>query len=407
MLKKILGSFLLAFHNIRSHFFHTLLSTLGIVIGVAALVAILSLIDGLEEFAKSEITKTTSLKAIAIQPRAFKEVNGIRLKKDSFDVLQFGEPLQLSAALSKPHRLYHITTLNATATVVGTSHSVGAVFYGLGTNELGDRLSIRAGSLLTEEALASASSEALINIPFAKSVDSMRTLPDFVGQILEFGQRRLVIRGIMDDESKQPRVAFPLTLLTKQELKDNPPSVTVEANDVEDVPILKDEISAWLKSKYGSLDDFNVVTNEGRVAQAAKGFLIFRIVMGLIVGISVLVGGIGIMNVLLISITERTVEIGIRKAVGANRRDIILQFLAESITVSFMGSVMGLVLGILATMAFVPIISAVAGVQFYASYTAETLIVVGVIAIMLGITFGTYPAIRASRLDPVEAIRHE
>jgi putative ABC transport system permease protein len=150
-----------------------------------------------------------------------------------------------------------------------------------------------------------------------------------------------------------------------------------------------------------------ISTNEKRVEQAAKGFRLFRLIMGMIVGISVLVGGIGVMNVLLISVTERTSEIGIRKAVGANKRDIILQFLSESITVSMFGSVIGLILGVLGTMAFVPIIKSITGVPFQVAYTWNTFIVVGILAVVVGIVFGTYPAMRAARLDPVDAIRHE
>jgi putative ABC transport system permease protein len=129
--------------------------------------------------------------------------------------------------------------------------------------------------------------------------------------------------------------------------------------------------------------------------------------MGLIVGISVLVGGIGVMNVLLISVTERTAEIGIRKATGANRRDIMLLFLSESITVSAFGSFLGLVLGVLGTMIIIPIIKAITEVPFQAAYTWNTFLVITVLSILVGIIFGTYPAIRASRLNPVEAIRHE
>ncbi|ELR72110.1 hypothetical protein C900_01852 [Fulvivirga imtechensis AK7] len=129
--------------------------------------------------------------------------------------------------------------------------------------------------------------------------------------------------------------------------------------------------------------------------------------MGFIVGISVLVGGIGVMNVLLISVNERTSEIGVRKAAGAKKQDILLQFLSESVAISGLGSFVGLIFGVLATMVFVPIIKSITKMPFSAAYTADTLIVIAVVALLVGIVFGTYPALRASRLDPVEAIRRE
>ena len=149
------------------------------------------------------------------------------------------------------------------------------------------------------------------------------------------------------------------------------------------------------------------MTNEFRVEQAAQGFLLLRVVMGLIVGISVLVGGIGVMNVLLISVNERTVEIGVRKAMGAKRQDILLQFLAESVTVSLFGCFLGLVVGVLGTWIMVPIIKAIVDVPFQAAFTWNTFAVISLVAIVIGIVFGTYPAMQAAKLDPVEAIRRE
>jgi len=129
--------------------------------------------------------------------------------------------------------------------------------------------------------------------------------------------------------------------------------------------------------------------------------------MGLIVGISILVGGIGVMNVLLISVTERTMEIGIRKAVGAQPSDIIMQFLCESVTVSAAGSVVGLLLGVLGTIAFIPIIRFITKAPFQAAFTLNTILIISIVALAVGMIFGTYPALRASRLNPVEAIRRE
>lgn len=174
--------------------------------------------------------------------------------------------------------------------------------------------------------------------------------------------------------------------------------VYFDAERTEDIPALKEEITLWLAKNYKQSDDnFIIQTNDARIEQATKAFLVFRVVMGLIVGISVIVGGIGVMNVLLISVTERTAEIGIRKATGASRKDIILLFLAESITVSAFGSFLGLVLGVLGTMAVIPIVRAVTEVPFQAAYTVNTFILISIISVLVGIIFGTYPAIRAAR----------
>lgn len=407
MLKTIVSSFLLAFHNIRSHFFHTLLSVLGIVIGVAALVSILSLIDGMEEYAKEQITKTTSLNAINIWSNQFQQTNGVRVRRDSFSILGYEDYGDLKGKLTKPCSLHYMTSFAGLVTIDGGTEPVGTMLFALGSPAVQGNAELTAGTIFTNEEIAAASKQALVNHQFVKLIDSTMNPGDAVGKRVVFRNNELIIKSVFDDKANQPRLAFPLTLLSTSELRTNPPNIIVEATVITDVADLKSQVLAWIKNRYTDEGEFVVVTNDARVEQATQGFLLFRIIMGLIVGISVVVGGIGIMNVLLISITERTVEIGIRKAVGANRRDIILQFLAESVTVSVFGSVIGLILGVLGTMAVVPIVATITKIPFYANYTVNTLIVVSVLAVLLGIIFGTYPAIRASKLDPVEAIRHE
>ncbi|MEL6616454.1 MAG: FtsX-like permease family protein, partial [Bacteroidota bacterium] len=113
------------------------------------------------------------------------------------------------------------------------------------------------------------------------------------------------------------------------------------------------------------------------------------------------------MNVLLMTVTERTQEIGIRKATGARRRDIVTQFLAEAVMVSSAGSTVGLLAGLGVVFAAVPILRAVADVPFRAGFSLGSLVVVALVAIAVGLVFGTYPAWRASKLNPVDAIRRD
>lgn len=321
-MKKILASFSHAFHNIRSHFFHTLLSVLGIVIGVAALVSILSLIDGMERYAKEQITKTTSLNAITINPNVFKRTNGVRIRKDTFAVLGYNDFKDLKETLTKPCSLNYMTSFTDIGQCDGKD--VGAVFFALGSPFNASTIGIISGSAITQDEINDSSPKAAVNLAFIHNVDSTLKPEQITGKTIVVRNKSVTIATVIDDKSKDPHVGFPLTLLTTAYLHANPPSIVVEANNIEDVKELKDQVNSWISGRFKDISDFAVYTNETRVEQATQGFLLFRVIMGLIVGISVVVGGIGIMNVLLISITERTVEIGIRKAVGANRRDLIM-----------------------------------------------------------------------------------
>lgn len=406
MFKKITGSFILALQNIRSHFFHTVLSLLGIVIGVASLVSILSLIDGMEQFARDQITKTTSLNSILVGSVTNKNINGVWVRKDSVSYLTHENFKELKSSITLPVTGMFWQVQARELWLKGDTSRTASNTTGL--SNFDTTFHVIHGRLISETDILLREKKAVVTEPLARVLAGKNEISSIVGKTAVFGNRELEIVGIVrNSRVTQPEIFFPISLFSDEEFKSTPPQSVFEAAEVVDVPKIKEEIQLWLKNKYGDKNDFVITTNEFRVEQAARGFKLFRIIMGLIVGISVLVGGIGVMNVLLISVTERTSEIGVRKAVGANRRDIILQFLSESITISLFGSLLGLVIGIAATMIIIPIVKSLTGVPFQAAYTLNTLIVISVLSVVIGIVFGTYPAMRAARLDPVEAIRRE
>jgi putative ABC transport system permease protein len=160
-------------------------------------------------------------------------------------------------------------------------------------------------------------------------------------------------------------------------------------------------IEPLLQRLHGGADDYEVVIPEKLLEQSRQTQRIFNIVMGSIAGISLLVGGIGIMNIMLASVLERTREIGVRRAIGATRRDIRSQFVIESFAISFLGGVAGIIIGIV----LARIVAAYAG--WPTVITISSLILSTGVSITVGLVSGIYPAARAAELNPVEALRYE
>jgi putative ABC transport system permease protein len=176
--------------------------------------------------------------------------------------------------------------------------------------------------------------------------------------------------------------------------------VTIKVSSLENVPGVADAVRTVLERNHKK-KDYEIVVPLELLKRAERTKQIFNIVLGSIAAISLLVGGIGIMNIMLASVTERTREIGIRRALGARRHDIISQFLVETVLLSGVGGVLGVLLGI----AIPFIVTYAAGMKTIVTLWAPLLAFT--ISAMVGVIFGIYPAFRAASMDPVEALRHE
>jgi putative ABC transport system permease protein len=187
-----------------------------------------------------------------------------------------------------------------------------------------------------------------------------------------------------------------------------PRRILLQASRVEDVAPLSAAAREWASERTEWRDAVRVApVRQQRLEQMERSILVFKLLMGAFSGISLVVGGIGIMNVLLASVAERTREIGIRKAVGARRRDVLVQFLTESVAIAGAGCALGIVLGLSTAYGVTSLIRARTDMPIFAGASVSTVAISAAAAFLVGLIFGLYPALRAARLSPVDAIHRE
>jgi putative ABC transport system permease protein len=418
---RVLRNVQLGIKNLLLHKLRSLLTMLGIVFGVASVIAMLSIGEGASKEALDQIRSlgSTNIIVTAVKPVEDEAAINTRSEVSVYGLLYEDE--------ARIREVFPTVVRTAPVKVVRKEGRLGERALDLrvvGTTpdwfQLVKRRIIAGRPLVPRDIETHASAVVLTEYGARRLLATERT----IGQLLRIGGDYFEVIGIVQSEEggstaiqmpdQQVDAYIPINVARerygdittrrttgsreREQVELHQLIVQVASND--DVEATAAGISAMLQ-RFHKKQDYRMDVPLGLLRQAESTKRTFNIVLGSIAGISLLVGGIGIMNIMLANVTERTREIGVRRAIGAKRKQIIFQFLIETVVLSTAGGLIGLMVGVSIPLA----------VTFLADMptvvTAWSLLLSVGISMTVGVLFGLYPAVRAANLDPIEALRHE
>ncbi len=397
-------SILMAWSSIVSNKMRSLLTMLGIIIGVAAVIALMSIGYGVQESIKSDISRLGS-NTITITPGTGRKP-GVRAAAGSTQTLTYKD---YQAIKNLPNITYAAPLVNNSYLLVNGNKNWNTRVYGCTTDYAAlSSLSVQEGRFWTEKEYTARARVAVIGKTVATGLFGEE---DPIGQKLRINGDPFTVIGLLEEKGysfmdQDDRVLCPFSTVQERMLHITYLNNIVISSDNEaDLSQIESDVTNLLRTRHriatGTEDDFSIQNSQDLLKTMESTTQTLTIFLGSIAAISLLVGGIGIMNIMLVSVTERTKEIGIRKALGATYRMIIVQFLIESITVSLAGGFLGVALGVGIAL-LIPHVS-----QLSTLLTAMPIVGSFVFSVLIGLVFGLYPAQKAAKLNPIDALHYE
>lgn len=407
MIMKLANLLKIALKALNNNKLRCFLTMLGIIIGVASVITMLAIGQGSKNSIKAQISEMGS-NMIMIHPGNMQR-GGVRQSADDMQTL---EVTDYEALQRLPGIAAISPSVNSGGQFVNGNNNYPSTIYGITPDYLDIRkLKIKSGSMFTEHDIKSAAKVCILG---KTVVDNLfPNGEDPIGRVVRFGKIPMTVVGVLESkgtnsmgQDQDDVVLAPYTTVMKRVLAiDYIQGIFASAVNEEQTEEVIDAVTETLRSQHKLKDDsdndFEIRSQQELSEMMNSTSDMMTVLLACIAGISLLVGGIGIMNIMYVSVTERTREIGLRMSIGARSIDVLSQFLIEAVIISVTGGIIGIIIGILASWLVNIIANWPIYIQMY------SVILSFAVCTVTGVFFGWYPAKKASNLDPIEAIRYE